>query len=119
MSKPCREQDIKILPTAGTVSVKFNGKTIAQSHNALDLAEASYPIVIYIPLADVDKNFLAPSAHSTHCPYKGDASYYSLHDGDVLSENAVWFYVNPCPLVAKIKDHVAFWGDDIEYVTTN
>lgn len=117
MSKPCLDQDIKISPTSGDVSVKFNGKTIAHSSNALDVAEANYPIVIYVPLSDVHVHFLTPSDHSTHCPYKGDASYYSLKDGRKVSQNAVWFYANPCPLVAKVKDHVAFWGDDIEYVT--
>ena len=119
MTQPCRDQDIKISRTAGEVRVKFNGKTIARSANALNLAEANYPIVIYIPLVDVDKNVLKPSDYSTHCPFKGDASYYSLADGKETSENAVWFYANPCPLVQKIKDHVAFWGSDITYVNAD
>lgn len=116
MPKICRDQDIEISPTKNQVSVIFNGKTIAQTKSAMYLREANYPIVIYIPLTDVDQNFLKPSDHSTHCPYKGDASYYSLADGKEISENAVWYYPDPCPLVEKIKDHVAFWGDDIKYV---
>ena len=117
MSKPCRDQDITISPTKGDVSVIFNGKTIAHSAAALDLREAKYPVVIYIQLADVDQIFLNPSDHSTHCPYKGDASYYSLQDGEKISKNAVWFYDTPCPLVARIKGHVAFWGSDIKYLS--
>jgi uncharacterized protein (DUF427 family) len=116
MNQPCRDQNIKISLTKGAVSVVFNGKTIASTSNALDLAEASYHPVIYVPLADVNSDFLQASTHTTHCPYKGDASYYSLVDGDKISKNAVWYYPVPCPLVEQIKDHVAFWGDDIEYV---
>ena len=115
MGTPCRDQDIKISPRQGEVSVKFNGKTVARTSRALDLVEASYPTVIYIPLADVDENYLGASEHTSFCPFKGEASYYSLQDGDKNSENAVWFYDEPCPLVAKIKDHVAFWGSDITY----
>lgn len=119
MPKTCRDQDIEISPTKNQVSVTFNGKTIAQTNNAMDLREAKYPIVIYIPLADVDQNFLKSSDHTSYCPYKGDAAYYSLQDGDKQSENAVWYYPDPCPLVEKVKDYVAFWGDDIEYITAN
>ena len=116
IAKPCRDHDIKISPTKGDVSVLFNGKTIARSGNALGLVEANYPVVIYMPLSDVDEKFLYPSDHITHCPFKGDASYYSLKDDGVIAENAVWYYADPCPLVEKIKNHVAFWGDAIEYV---
>ena len=119
MNQPCRDQDIKISPTSGTVSVMFNGKTIASTSNALDLAEANYPVVVYLPLSDVNADVLQASDHITHCPYKGDASYYSLVDGDKISQNAVWYYPAPCPLVEQIKDHVAFWGDDIEYVLSD
>jgi len=115
-AQECRDRDITITPTDGPVAVRFNGRDVARSEKALDLKEGDYPVVIYVPLADVDTSVLEPTDHRTTCPFKGIASYYSLHEGDAASENAVWYYPDPCPLVAPIKDHVAFWGGDIEYV---
>ena len=72
------DHPITITPTQGRVKVTFNGKVVANSTRALTLKEASYPGVQYIPREDVDKSLLSKTAHSTHCPYKGDASYYSI-----------------------------------------
>jgi len=116
MSKPCLDQDIKIKPHEGSVKIIFNGAEIASSEEALDLHEANYKPVIYIPLKDVNNVVLHPTEHSTHCPYKGDASYYDISMSGKTSKNAVWYYADPCPLVAKIGGYVAFWGDDIAYV---
>jgi uncharacterized protein (DUF427 family) len=116
MTQQCRQRDIVISPAKGVVDVMFNGKQIAHSSHALELKEGTYPPVIYLPVADVDEKYLAPSTHTSHCPYKGDAAYYDLVDGEKTSPAAVWYYPDPCPLVARIKDHVAFWGDDITYV---
>ncbi len=117
MEEKCRDRDITITPSLGSVAVMFNGHKIAYSTRALDLREGEYPVVIYIPRVDVVERFLAPSEHTSYCPYKGDASYFDLVDGAKVSPDAVWYYGDPCPLVARIKDHVAFWGSDITYLT--
>ncbi len=116
MNKPCLDQDIKIESHEGLVKILFNGNEIARSDEGLDLREANYPPVIYIPLKDVNEAVLRPSDHSSHCPYKGDASYFDISLNDKTSKNAVWYYSSPCPLVAKIGGYVAFWGEDIAYV---
>ncbi|MCD9448393.1 DUF427 domain-containing protein, partial [Klebsiella pneumoniae] len=60
------------------VTVTLNGFTIASTHLARTLREASYPPVQYIPRDDVQMNLLERTQHHTHCPYKGDASYYTI-----------------------------------------
>lgn len=113
MVQECRDRDITISPTKGRVRVHFAGTIIADSTHALNLAEGSYPVRIYIPRADVQTDSLVKSGHHTTCPFKGDASYHHLKKGDVVAENAVWHYPDPCALVAAVKDHVSFWGDDV------
>jgi uncharacterized protein (DUF427 family) len=117
MDKPVRtpgpEHPITVTPTKGRVVVKAGGRVIADTRNALTLQEASYPAVQYVPRADADMTQLSRTAHSTYCPYKGDASYYSLP----AAENAVWSYEAPHPAMAAIKDYLAFYpnrADSIE-----
>ena len=62
----------------------------------------------------VDLSLLTPSERTTYCPYKGDASYYSIPGDDERGINAVWFYADPYPAVAAIKDHVAFYADRVD-----
>jgi uncharacterized protein (DUF427 family) len=59
---------------------------------------------------------LRPTRHSTRCPYKGDASYFSIRVGDRAEENAVWSYESPYPSVAKIKDYVAFYPSRMDAI---
>jgi uncharacterized protein (DUF427 family) len=113
MKIPGPDHPITITPTSGRVVVKAGGKIVADTRAALTLKEASYPPVQYIPRADADMARLARSSHTTHCPYKGDASYYSLPG----AENAVWTYETPYPAVAQIAGHLAFYpnrADSIE-----
>ena len=78
------------------------------------LREADYPPVRYIPFADVDQSLLAPSDRSTYCPYKGEASYWSINTDPERGEDAVWFYDQPYAAVESIRDHVAFYADRVE-----
>jgi uncharacterized protein (DUF427 family) len=107
--------EIKITPAAKRLRVTWQGKVIADTMAALDLAEASYPVVKYVPLADVDMSALARTAHQTRCPYKGDASYYSLVKDGSEAKNAVWTYETPLDGVAAIKDHVAFYPNQVSF----
>jgi uncharacterized protein (DUF427 family) len=109
---PTAEHPITIEPTPGTVTVRAGDRQIARTSRALTLREASYPPVQYIPLADVDPAVLRESGTETYCPYKGQASYYSVQaDGSQPLEDLIWTYQHPYPAVAEIEGHVAFYPD--------
>ena len=110
---PGPDHPITVTPADARVVVTANGKTIADSTAALELREASYPPAYYVPLADVDQTVLTPSQTRTYCPYKGDASYYSVSGPDGEITDAVWSYVTPYPAVAGIAGHVAFYPDRV------
>lgn len=114
--KPSAEHPITVAPNPARVVVTVGGKVVADSANALTLREASYPPAHYIPRADVDFALLERTEHSTYCPFKGDASYYSIRTGDGLAENAVWTYEAPHDAVAEIKDHVAFYPTKVDAI---
>jgi uncharacterized protein (DUF427 family) len=72
--------------------------------------------VQYIPRDDADMGLLVRSTHTTHCPYKGDAAYYSLSVDGRTAENAVWTYETPFPAMADIKEHLAFYPDRVDRI---
>ena len=113
---PGPDHPITIEKTPKRVRVTVAGKTIADSRDALTLREASYPPVQYIPRKDVDFELLQRTTHSSHCPYKGDASYYSIIPGGERSVNAIWSYETPNPAVAQIKEHVAFYPNRVDAI---
>jgi uncharacterized protein (DUF427 family) len=115
---PGPDHQITIAPSTDRVVVRSGQTTIADSESTLVLRETHHPPVRYIPLADVDRSLLAPSELTTYCPYKGDASYYSIIAGQERGTDAVWFYDQPYPAVAEIKDHVAFYSDRVELTVT-
>ncbi|MFK0276893.1 DUF427 domain-containing protein [Ensifer sp. NPDC090286] len=98
------------------VVVTLGGRVIADTRNALTLREASYPAVQYIPREDTDMSLLERTDHSSHCPYKGDASYFSIPSGGERSRNAVWTYEDPHPAVAAIKGRLAFYPDRVDSI---
>ncbi|MEU9688248.1 DUF427 domain-containing protein [Amycolatopsis japonica] len=114
--KPSADHPITVAPNEARVVVTIGGKVVADSANALTLREANYPPAQYIPRADVDFDLLERTDHSTYCPFKGDASYYSIRTGDGLAENAVWTYEAPHDAVAEIKDHVAFYPTKVDAI---
>lgn len=113
---PGPDHPITIGKNPARVVVRLAGKVIADTHEALRLREASYPAVQYIPRKDVDMSLLERTDHTTHCPYKGDASYYSIPAGGARSVNAIWTYEAPPPSVAQIKDYLAFYPDRVDEI---
>ena len=113
---PGPDHPISIDVNPSRVVVTVGGKIIADSRDALTLREASYPPVQYIPRRDVDMAALERSAHTTYCPYKGDASYYSIPAGGDRSVNAVWTYEAPFEPMARIKEYVAFYADRVDEI---
>lgn len=108
---PGPDHPITVEPNGARVVVRIGNKVLADTKNALTLRESSYPSVQYIPRKDVDLSQLERSDHSTYCPYKGDASYYSIPALGDQGVNAVWTYEAPYDAVAGIKDHVAFYAN--------
>jgi uncharacterized protein (DUF427 family) len=115
--QPGPTHPITVTPNSAHITVTVAGRVIADTSRALTLQEASYPAVQYIPIADVDTALLVRTDNATYCPYKGDASYYSIPVGGDRSVNAIWVYEDPHPAVAEIKDHVAFYPDRVDAIT--
>lgn len=110
--EPNAGHPITIEPTKGRVQVRVNGELVADTTAALELREATIPAVQYIPIADVLQDRLTRTDTSTYCPFKGDASYYSVttSSGDTV-DDVIWTYEQPYPAVAAISGHVAFYPD--------
>lgn len=104
---------IAITPHDGRVVVKFNGAVVADTTHALKLAEGSMSPVFYVPRDDATMSMLSPTTRTSHCPFKGDASYFSIEADGKTAESAVWSYRKPLPSVAAIKDHLAFYTDRV------
>ena len=104
---------IELEPHTGHARILWNGETIAESANATKLLERNHGPVFYFPQDDVRTDLLERTDHATHCPYKGDASYWSFRDGDNEAENAVWAYESPIHAVGGIKDLMVFYLDDM------
>jgi uncharacterized protein (DUF427 family) len=113
---PGPDHPITVTPNRERVLVRVAGALIADTREALILQEASYPPVQYIPRKDVDMNLLQRTDHSSYCPFKGDASYYSIPSGGEKSANAVWTYENPHPAVGQIKNYVAFYPSRVDAI---
>lgn len=103
---------ITIRKAEGTWSVRAGGAVIGESANALELTEGEYPPVIYFPRENIAMAFLDASDHTSHCPHKGDASYFSIVTKSTTLKNAVWSYETPLSEVIRIKDHLAFYTGD-------
>jgi uncharacterized protein (DUF427 family) len=109
--EPTTEHPITITPTGTRVVVRVNGEVVADTSDALQLQESSYPAVQYIPFEDVEQDRLTRTDTSTYCPYKGDAGYYSVSTAAGTVEDVIWTYDQPYPAVAQIVGHVAFYPD--------
>lgn len=116
MKIPGPEHPISIDAHAGRVRVEVAGQVIADTRDALTLREAGYPPVHYVPRKDVDLALLQRSIHSSYCPYKGDAAYYSIAAGGARSVNAIWTYEAPFPAVAAIGGYLAFYADRVDAI---
>ncbi|MYU21097.1 DUF427 domain-containing protein [Streptomyces sp. SID8352] len=100
---------ITVGPSGRHVRVVRGGRVLAESDGALLLRETGCPDRYYIPAGDVRLDLLTPSGTHTHCPFKGDASYWSLPDAPDLA----WAYPEPKPEVAAIRDHLCFYDVEV------
>ncbi|MDB5833538.1 MAG: hypothetical protein JWR14_3368 [Caballeronia sp.] len=96
--------------------VIHQGVTFADTHAALTLFETGHDPVHYFPRADVNMARLSKSTHTSHCPFKGDATYYHLLTEDGPIENAVWSYEQPKEGVVQIKSYLAFYPSRVDRI---
>lgn len=114
MLTPGPDHPIHIEPATRRWRALFEGHVIADTDDALVLREAKYPPVIYFPRSAVGMEYMGRTSHHTHCPYKGDASYYTLRMDSRVEENVAWSYEDPADAVSQIKDRIAFYPDRVE-----
>jgi len=108
------QHQIHVEPAAQRIRATFNGEAIAESAHALILHETGHQPVYYFPPEDVRQDLLEPTELHTHCPYKGDASYWSIRVGDRVSENAMWAYLDPLPEREDIRGFRAFYRNRVD-----
>jgi uncharacterized protein (DUF427 family) len=113
MKIPGPDHPITIASNPGRVRVSVDDTPVADTTHALTLKEASYPPVQYIPRTDANMALLTRTAHTTHCPYKGDANYFSINVGGRTIENAIWTYERPYDSVKQIAGHLAFYPSKV------
>ena len=105
---------VDIEPATRRWRASVDGATIADSIGAVLVFETDHDPVVYFPRGDVDMSLLERTEHHTFCPFKGDASYWSIRVGDRLLPNAVWTYEDVFEEVMPLKDYVAFYPDRVQ-----
>jgi len=111
------EHRVEAKPVRERVRVVFDGEVIADSTDAVRLEETGFDPVYYLPRRDVKMDRLRRTTHRTRCPFKGEASYFSLASGRT-ADDAVWSYEHPYDEVSIIKDSLAFYPDKVDSITT-
>jgi len=114
MKLPGPDHPITITPNPRRVRVTAGDIVIAETSKALTLKEAKYPAVQYVPREDTNMALLERTDRVTHCPYKGDASYFSVKANGKMLDNAIWTYETPFPAMTEIADHLAFYPDKVK-----
>lgn len=108
------DYQIDIAPAGKSVRIEVDGTTVVESQNALLMREQNHQPVYYFPQSDVKMAQFQRTDHSTHCPFKGDASYWTLTVASRVLENVMWSYEAPCDEVAAIKSYVAFYREQLD-----
>ena len=114
MKLPGPDHPITITTNPKRIRVTVGGTVIADTTHALTLKEASYPAVQYVPRSDAKMELLQRTERTTHCPYKGDASYFSINADGKMLENSIWTYEAPFPAMTEIAGHLAFYPDKVK-----
>jgi len=113
---------VDLLPESRRVKVLFGGMTVADSSAALRVEETGHGPVYYLPERDVRLDLMHPTEHHTRCPYKGEASYWTIElpagaSSNRRSENAVWAYPLPYDEVSGLAGHYAFYPNRVDSIT--
>ena len=110
---------VELKPSEQRVEARFGAELIAGSDDALIVVETNHEPVTYFPLADVRLEYLEATDHHTFCPFKGEASYWTLTVKEQVADNVMWAYEDPFPEVAGLKGYAAFYGDRVSVATAD
>ena len=116
MKIPGPDHPVTVDQNPKRVIVTLVGRVIVDTTKALTLRESNYPPVQYIPRKDVDMDALSRSETTSYCPYKGDATYFSIPVGGSRSADAIWTYEAPYDAVAGIREYLAFYPDRVDSI---
>jgi uncharacterized protein (DUF427 family) len=97
------------------VRVRLGEEWVADTRRALVVRETNHEPVHYLPLDDVREDLIEATDHGSFCPFKGDASYWSIRVGDRVEENVIWGYPDPFDEVSGLVGYVAFYADRVEW----
>ena len=114
--RPAADAGITLASNPNRVVVRVGGEVVADTTRALVMRAPGTPDQQYIPREDVDMTRLVRTQLVTHCPYKGDASYWSIRSGPRTVENAVWSYETPYDDMTPITGYLAFYGDRVDAI---
>lgn len=104
---------IKLHALSGTYSIRAAGAVLGESSDVIELNEGDMGPVLYVPRGDLAMEFFDKTDHSTTCPYKGEATYYTLQAKSGPLKNAAWSYEEPIAGMERIAGHLAFYSDKV------
>jgi uncharacterized protein (DUF427 family) len=116
MKQPNADHPITLAPNPHLVRVLVGGVIVAETTRAIILKEAALPAVQYIPREDVAMDLLERSSRRTHCPYKGEATYWDVTAGGLRARDAVWSYEQPFAAVKDIAGRLAFYPHKVDAI---
>jgi uncharacterized protein (DUF427 family) len=105
---------IDVLPSSRHVRIEIDGVTVAESSNPTLLFETGLPVRYYLPKTHVRLDLLTHTDSESHCPYKGQAEYWSVRTGDALHEDVAWSYPTPLPESLGVAGHIAFYDEKVD-----
>ena len=103
-----------LVPDQREVSIHWQGREIARTRHAVRVLETSHPPSFYLPLADVDRQWLEPALGSSFCEWKGPAQYWTLTDGQQRLERVGWSYPHPLAGAEVLRDRIAFYAHSLD-----
>ncbi|MCS6807386.1 MAG: DUF427 domain-containing protein [Bacteroidota bacterium] len=109
----------RVEPFHGLIRVRFGGVLIAETRRAQRVLEKSHPPTYYISMHDIAAKYLKKADGESYCEWKGIAKYFSLVVDNKIAERAAWYYPNPTPEFAVLKNHVAFYASAVDECTVN
>lgn len=104
-------------PSDRHVVIEFADIILADTTRAYRVLETSHPPVYYVPPDDIQMQYLEITTRSTFCEWKGHARYYTLSVGDRAELNAAWFYPDPTPSFAAMRNYIAFYPSKMDRCT--
>ena len=116
MNEAQSDHPITVAPNPNRIRVVLGGVIVAETTRALTLREATLRPVHYIPREDAEMDLFERTDHASHCPYKGDAAYYTVTAGGIVAKNAVWTYEEPYPAVKEIAGRLAFYPEKVDAI---